>query len=262
MSSFIHTIETIKRVMPKESRLTPIEIFRNYSINSKPFKMVKCLCACGNTTNVFVANMKATVSCGCTRKRANVTVIGADNFSRYSHNLMQTYHNMISRCYNPKNKAYPSYGGRGVVVCDEWRNSFDSFIKWALENGWKQGLHLDKDIIGNGMIYSPGTCKFVTSKENNNNRRGNIKFDYKGALLTVKQISEAENISDRIIYHRLKRGWSIGDAIVPTTQQSIKIFISNLCSAVVPEMKTEEYKIVALKAINIIKEIKALFNVY
>lgn len=72
---------------------------------------------------------------------------------------------MLSRCYNTKHPAYHNYGGRGVQVCSEW-HSYQNFARWADNNGYFEGAHLDKDILGNGLLYSPKTCKFVTRQEN------------------------------------------------------------------------------------------------
>ena len=73
---------------------------------------------------------------------------------------------MISRCYNDKNQAYGSYGAKGVIVCDEWRNDYYLFEKWALSNGYVRGLELDKDIKGNSKLYSPQTCLWVSKRKN------------------------------------------------------------------------------------------------
>ena len=86
------------------------------------------------------------------------------------HPLYNVYNNMINRCYDTNNKSYNDYGARGVVVCDEWKNSIDNFYNWAIKNNWELGLHLDKDIKGNGFLYSPNTCTFVTPKVNSNKR--------------------------------------------------------------------------------------------
>lgn len=76
----------------------------------------------------------------------------------------------MSRCYNPNNCRYARYGGAGVTVCEEWRDSPKAFIEWALANGWKEGLQLDKDILSEKLgikpYYGPETCMFVTHAVN------------------------------------------------------------------------------------------------
>jgi hypothetical protein len=88
-----------------------------------------------------------------------------------SYRLRDVYYGIIKRCYSPRCKNYCIYGGRGVRVCDQWRYSFSTFEQWARENGWKHGLQIDRvDCDGD---YEPSNCRFVTSRENNRNRRNN-----------------------------------------------------------------------------------------
>lgn len=75
---------------------------------------------------------------------------------------------MKQRCNNPNNQSYSRYGGRGVRVCTEWNNSFESFAKWSEENGWKPGLEIDKDKnkAEGGLLYGPSVCEWLTHAEN------------------------------------------------------------------------------------------------
>jgi len=83
------------------------------------------------------------------------------------HPIYRAYRHMIERCYKPNTKQFHNYGGAGVTVCDEWRNDYLAFKKWSIENGWKKGLEIDKDILSSGdKIYSPSTCMWVTHAEN------------------------------------------------------------------------------------------------
>ena len=79
------------------------------------------------------------------------------------HPLYIVWYNMKARCYNPNNKDYKYYGGRGIAVCDEWENP-NVFVKWALENGWEQGLVTDR--TNNDEGYGPHNCRFVTRRIN------------------------------------------------------------------------------------------------
>jgi hypothetical protein len=78
---------------------------------------------------------------------------------------------MKRRCYDPKRKAYINYGGRGIFVCDEWKNDVSKFIQWALGNGYQKGLTIDR--IDNDKGYSPDNCQFLTLSENSAKKRPN-----------------------------------------------------------------------------------------
>lgn len=82
--------------------------------------------------------------------------------------LRKAYYNMKARCYNPAHPQYRMYGAKGVRICDWWLgpDGFTHFRQWALGNGYSEGLHLDKDKLGNGSIYSPLTCCWLSPKEN------------------------------------------------------------------------------------------------
>lgn len=123
--------------------------------------------------------------------------------------LYHRYRALMRRCYDPKFKTYRFYGGRGVIVCDEWKNNFEAFYNWAINNGFKKELHLDKDIKGNGMLYSPETCSFVEPMDNfKHKRKGDNKslyFDYNGVKMHLKDICEIYNISYFTVFTRWRR---------------------------------------------------------
>lgn len=128
--------------------------------------------------------------------------------AKYKNSIRSAYYRMIDRCYNPKNISYPNYGGRGVRVCQEWLNNYQSFLSWSLLNGWDESLQLDKDIKGSGMIYSPQTCLWVTRKENAKHKRNAVNFIVDGKKINLQDISKKIGIDRRTISRRLQRGWS------------------------------------------------------
>lgn len=117
--------------------------------------------------------------------------------SPYHLKLRKAYWSMMGRCYCPKDIGYNLYGGRGVVVCEEWKGKINVFCKWAIDNGWEIGLQLDKDKKGDGLLYSPDTCSFLTQTANMLYRRNTRRFIYNGEELTIRQISEKYGISQR-----------------------------------------------------------------
>lgn len=128
---------------------------------------------------------------------------------KQKHILRQKMCDMKNRCYNPKNKHYKDYGGRGITVCDEWldkKNGHKNFWNWALENGWKEKLSIDRiDVNGN---YEPSNCRWATPKEQANNRRNNAYITIHGATKTAQEWAEQIGITERAFMSRVAYGWS------------------------------------------------------
>lgn len=128
------------------------------------------------------------------------------------HPIYSVWRAMINRCYNKKSTYYHNYGGRGVRVCDEWRHDFAAFFNWSIANGWQKGLEIDKDIKGNGMIYSPDTCVFVTRKENGRKKKNNVLVVYNGESKPLAEWCELFNLKYTTIRHRLRSGMEPSNA--------------------------------------------------
>ena len=119
------------------------------------------------------------------------------NVSLY--NIWQT---MIGRCENPKRPKYKDYGGRGIKVCKEWHTA-KNFILWALNNGYKPGLQIDR--IDNNGDYCPENCRFVTPKENSRNRRNTKQLTINGETKTVVEWCEQLGVSQYTVYDWIRK---------------------------------------------------------
>lgn len=120
---------------------------------------------------------------------------------------------MMSRCYNQNDKCFYRYGGRGVYVCIEWKGNYQAFLNWSLANGWEKGLQLDKDIKGNGLLYSPATCIWVTHEVNSYYKRNSVRFDYHGSSVCLSEICKRKGLKITTIHTRVKNGMSYVEAI-------------------------------------------------
>ena len=167
----------------------------------------ECACDCGNTTIVRGSNLKngSVKSCGCLLHKKHDT-------SHLSHTrLGGIYYGMKRRCTDPKDTAYNRYGGRGITVCNEWLIS-DNFFNWALENGYKDGLTIDR--IDNNKGYSPENCRWVTPKEQANNRRSCVLITYNGKTQNLMQWCKELDLDYKLIHNRLyKLKWSFEKAV-------------------------------------------------
>lgn len=113
---------------------------------------------------------------------------------------------MKQRCGYTKYVHYKDYGGRGIKICEEWKNDFLSFRKWALDNGYKDGLLLDRiDVNGN---YEPNNCRWVDAIKQANNRRNNHYLILNGEKHSAKEWSRITGINVETIITRQSRGWS------------------------------------------------------
>lgn len=166
-----------------------------------------CLCDCGNTTQpIRTADLKngKTKSCGCLRNKAKHGM----SYSR----IYQIWVDLKSRCFNQNHKSFKHYGGRGITVCDEWRNSFEAFYEWALSHGYSDGLTIDRiDVDGN---YCPANCRWATYKMQENNTRRNRYLTYNGKTQTMKQWAEEFNINYVTLSSRINTlHWTVEKAL-------------------------------------------------
>ncbi len=129
--------------------------------------------------------------------------------------LYKAYYSMLDRCNNPKNKAYKWYGGRNIKVCNEWSEKvtgFESFVNWAINNGWKKGLSIDRiDVNGD---YRPTNCRWITWEEQRVNKTNSLNFVYKGKNKNLSEIAKDEGVCYSNLYRKIMYdNYSIEDAV-------------------------------------------------
>lgn len=145
-------------------------------VRNKKRRYWLCKCDCGNEKWVYASSLLSgtSVSCGCYRKE---TIIERTSkpFSVKKTRIFRIYTGMMHRCYNIKQPNYKNYGGKGVTVCDEWRNDFRAFFNFCRANGYNDSLQIDrKKSDGN---YEPSNCRFVPIEENSSRKLDYIKVD-------------------------------------------------------------------------------------
>ncbi len=178
---------------------------------------IMCKCDCGNIATVNRGSVLRgnTKSCGCLRRE--ITSKNNTTHGKRHHRLYSIWIAMKNRCKYPSQNRYESYGGRGICVCDEWVTSFESFYNWAIENGYKDGLSIDRiNVDGN---YSPENCRWATSEEQSLNRTDNRFITYNGETKTIKEWCDETGLAYSCLLWRIDHGWDIGRAL--TTQSRL-----------------------------------------
>lgn len=164
------------------------------------------LCRCGSQTVKLGTDVTkeskrgGTPNCGCLHRQLVSVANTKHGMSR--HPAFAVWRSMRDRCGLPSHRAWLNYGGRGIVVCDRWRDSFEAF--WAdMGPTYQRGLDLDR--VNNDGPYSPENCRWVSRRTNTMNKRSTIRS------VDVPELSRKLGISRSTIYYRLQRGWRLED---------------------------------------------------
>jgi len=179
-----------------------------------------CQCSCGATvrTRTYALKSGHIRSCGCMqREHAAETLRKA--ITKHGHAVpgkqspeWRTWLRMNKRCRNPADKDYLRWGGRGIRVCERWRNSFENFLA---DMGKKPSAKHSLDRINNDGDYEPGNCRWATNREQSRNRSNNRYITAFGETLLVVEWAERSNVKLGTIYRRLQYGWSPERAVTP-----------------------------------------------
>ena len=192
-------------------RLTVIE--RAENAGNKQIRWL-CKCDCGGKVTVRGDHLRSSyvLSCGClnrenTSKRSRKLMT---KHGLYYTRLYKTWSNMKDRCCNPKNRSYPRYGGRGITVCEEWLHNFQAFYDWAMANGYRDDLSIDR--IDNDKGYSSDNCRWATAEMQLNNVSTNRRVTINGKIMTLKQWCELFKMNYETVRYRLNKGWTPEEA--------------------------------------------------
>ena len=208
----------MKRVEVKEGerygRLTIIREVEPAGSSHKRVRRFLCRCDCGNEIICRLPNLKSgtTKSCGCYRKFVSSN-------RRDCHHLKNTriyriWCGMKRRCYNKHNEHFDRYGGRGIIVCDEWKTDFMNFYDWAMSNGYDDKLSIDR--INNEGNYEPSNCRWANQKQQIVNSTAAIKCSLGGNIVSLSDIADILGVSfkriRRIVY-MLNNGYDMNEIL-------------------------------------------------
>jgi len=214
----------------KYGRLTAIKIVSTGSRKKKGKWLFRC--DCGNEIVCAACGVKSgnTKSCGCLKRekshKTGVRTIKLIHQNQITHNMTgkriyRIYKNMKTRCYNPKTKCYPHYGGKGIKICNEWLNDPCTFINWALSHGYNDSLTIDR--IDSDGDYCPENCRFITQAMQTQNTSRNRFIELNGVKKTVSQWAREYGISPDPIYELIGKGISPVDAMLKKIPQEKNI---------------------------------------
>ncbi len=193
------------------TRLTVIKRVENRG--EQPYWL--CECSCGNMKEIAGGKLRdnAIKSCGCLQREVapkQMTTHGMHKTRTYG-----SWSGMRNRCTNENSSDYPRYGGRGIIICDRWLNSFENFF----EDMGERPRNTSIERIDNDKGYNPDNCKWGTVYEQNRNRRDTRLITHNGQTLLPVEWSKLLGGGKNMVGNRLKAGWS--DVKAVTTPVSL-----------------------------------------
>lgn len=205
------TVPSPKRADLLGTRFGRLVVVKDLGSNEIGHALWLCKCDCGNeyqatTNHLHFGNIN---SCGCLKLEGNNKKHGQSESRIY-----QTYRGMKDRCFNKNSVRYETHGARGISICDEWlgKDGFENFYKWAMENGYREDLTIDR--IDNDGNYEPSNCRWADNITQCNNKTTNVLVTYDGETHTVAEWARIVGIKYGTLYARLfRRHWEVERAL-------------------------------------------------
>lgn len=184
--------------MDKYNKLTVLRTWKKPRKKNGYRIMAECRCDCGNTSTVDMDNLKSghTTSCGCNRWKIK--------HGHAHHPAYTIWEGMVERCGNPNSNGYKWYGARGIKICDEWRNNAGLFVEWAISNGYKKGLSIErKNCDGN---YEPSNCIWIEKNLQQKNTRKTMRLTRDGITDTQRGWAKRLGLHPATFRYQMKKG--------------------------------------------------------
>lgn len=180
-------------------------------------RIFKCLCSCGcECKRTIKALIKKSISsCGCYQKKFNNSPREnqrSENYGYVGTRLYEIWLGMKKRCYNKNSRAYKWYGGKGIIIFDEWKNRFLTFRDWSLKNGYKENLTIDR--IDSNKNYEPSNCRWIPFEDQNRNKNNNRKVIFNEKEMCVSEVSRITGKPYTTIIKRLNNGLTLTEALL------------------------------------------------
>ena len=159
-----------------------------------------CICNCGNISESWSPQLRngKIKSCGCLR-----IVNHSKKHGKANSRLYNIYNKMKSRCYNKNDPTYKYYGARGIKVCQDWLDNFQAFYDWAIENGYRSNLTIDRiNVNGN---YGPDNCRWITNKQQQRNKRNTKYVTYRGETKSLAEWCEILSLKYSRVFQRITK---------------------------------------------------------
>lgn len=189
-------------------------------ISNKTGRYIQCRCDCGTVKEVLAHDLKtgSSVSCKCFNKEVNSqrkTTHGGNRVGKRER-LYSIWKGMKSRCSNPRIPSYSAYGARGITVCEQWRGDYVSFRNWALASGYHDDLEIDRRDNDGG--YCPENCRWVTHKQNANNKQQSVYLTAFGETKTMIDWANDPRCVPQYgaLQVRVRNGWETEKALTTT----------------------------------------------
>lgn len=204
----------------KFGKWTVIERIENYKTpRGNTFTRWLCRCDCGSQPRGVLTNALTSgrsTSCGCSQKDS-ASEFCKTHFTTHNSSKTRLYKiwaGIKKRCTSPNAFNYKDYGGRGIEICSEWLD-FDCFKNWAVENGYKEDLSIDRiDVDGN---YTPENCRWVTCVVQANNRRNNTFYEVDGVVMTLADWARKYNLNYKSLHKQITSGKAKFEDIIKLT---------------------------------------------
>lgn len=176
--------------------------------------IVRCDCGTLKSVSPYRVLNGNTKSCGCLKAEntAEYNKVAKKKHGGRKDRLYRIWHGMKQRCYSETCKDYPKWGGKGISICDEWKDDYAAFRDWSLSHGYADDLTIDR--IDPSANYTPENCRWVDWSTQSANRRVVSRYNVGGSLKTLPELAEEYGIKYVTLYRRVKMGnWPIEKAL-------------------------------------------------